>query len=149
MSLSFLLLTIEHLNSCMCCNDHPSEEISSTDEARSPTAALAAGAAEPTAAEFKSSSATSMVYPVPDADASKLRSDLSRILPESKSIITDTYLKSVLSQPNSKKRSERRTIEYARRKFEAYMEWRSKSGVDEVRRGGAGERQAMFSPPRC
>ncbi|GMH56466.1 hypothetical protein TrRE_jg3121, partial [Triparma retinervis] len=74
------------------------------------SAAAAAAAAAPSASAHNSTSATSMVYPVPDADAKKLRSELSRIFPESRSIITDTYLKSVLSQPNSKKKSERRTV---------------------------------------
>jgi hypothetical protein len=46
--------------------------------------------------------------------------------------ISETYLKSVLSQPNSRKKSERRTIEYATQKLRTYLEWREKTNIVEI-----------------
>jgi len=81
-----------------------------------------------------SNSATSYVYNVSEVDAQRLRSDLFATHPKELKdfVLSDTYMKSVLSQPNSKNKSERRTIEYAGKKLETYLDWRERTGVDKI-----------------
>lgn len=78
-------------------------------------------------ASTEATSATSYIYDVSEAEAIQLRSNLEGHFPQMMSdAISTTYLKSVLSQPNSRKKSERRTIEYATTKLLTYLEWRTK-----------------------
>jgi hypothetical protein len=79
-------------------------------------------------------SGTSIIYPVNPGEIQELRSTISHQYPAINSslraTVSDTYLKSVLSQANSKKKSERRTVAYATEKICNYLAWREKTGVD-------------------
>ena len=78
-------------------------------------------------ASTNATSATSYIYAVSEAEATQLRRNLEGHFPQMTSdAISIPYLKSVLSQPNSRKKSERRTIEYATTKLLTYLEWRTK-----------------------
>ncbi|GMH91196.1 hypothetical protein TrVE_jg9682 [Triparma verrucosa] len=88
-------------------------------------------------ASTEATSATLYIYDVSEAEATQLRSNLEGHFPQMTSdVISTTYLKSVLSQPNSHKKSERRTIEYATTKLLTYLEWRTKTKVPEILRTG-------------